>query len=221
MITEAVTKGLNPDVEMKDSGVEWIGEVPNNWNVVRGKGLFREVNELSEDGTEELLTVSQYTGITPRSYKNVYMFEAESLEGYKICRIGDVAANTMWLWAGAVGVSNYDGIISPSYNVYRQLDKFYNSYYLDFLLRVKPLVEYYKSLSTGIRASRLRLYPQQFLNIMFPVPPIEEQDEIARFLCQKFLKIDKNINSKMQIIKKLIEYKKSLIYEVVTGKKCK
>ena len=120
LITEVVTKGLDPNVPMKDSGVEWIGEIPKCWNMVRGKALFEECDARSDDGSEELLTVSQYTGVTPRSQKSVNMFESTTLEGYKICEVGDIAANTMWLWAGAIGVSEYRGVISPSYNVYRQ-----------------------------------------------------------------------------------------------------
>jgi type I restriction enzyme S subunit len=204
---------------MKDSGIEWIGEIPEEWSVIRGKGLFEEINARSEDGSEELLTVSQYTGVTPRSQKNVNMFEAETLEGYKICEIGDIAANTMWLWAGAIGVSQYRGVISPSYNIYRQKGNTYNSEYLDCLLRCVPLVQHYESLSTGIRASRLRLYPQQFLSIRFPVPPKEEQEIIVDYLSSKAIEMDRLIEKKQQFLTELESYKKSLIYEYVTGKR--
>ena len=164
---------------MKDSGVDWIETIPSDWQMIRGKGLFIENTIRSDDGSEELLTVSQYTGITPQSQKTVNMFEAETLEGYKVCEIGDIAANTMWLWAGAIGVSQYKGVISPSYNIYRQISNAYVSKYLDYLLRIPPLVQHYESLSTGIRASRLRLYPEQFLRIRFSVPSIEEQCQIV------------------------------------------
>ena len=219
LITEVVTHGLEPDAPMKDSGVEWIGRIPAHWKVKRGKALFIETDARSVDGTEELLTVSQYTGITPRSQKNVNMFESLTLEGYKICEIGDIAANTMWLWAGAIGVSEYRGVISPSYNVYRQISENYIPSYLDNLLRAPMLVQEYASRSTGIRASRLRLYPKDFMNIMFPVPPIEEQKDIMRVLKEKFAKVDKLIDIKQAKIEKLEQYKKSLIYEYVTGKK--
>ena len=219
VITQAVTKGIRPDRRMKDSGVEWIYEIPEDWNMIRGKGLFVEVDNRSADGSEELLTVSQYTGITPRSQKNVNMFEAESLEGYKICEIGDIPANTMWLWAGAIGVSKYRGVISPSYNIYRRINDLYTADYLDYLLRIQPLVQHYAALSTGIRASRLRLYPQQFLGIYFPVPPIEEQEKIIAYLAEKIRAIDLLIESKEKIVNQLESYKKSLIYEYVTGKK--
>ena len=218
-ITEVVTKGLDPSVPMKDSGVEWIGEIPAHWEIKRGKALFKETEARSADGSEELLTVSQYTGITPRSQKNVTMFEALSLEGYKICEIGDIAANTMWLWAGAIGVSEYRGVISPSYNVYRQRGNDFIPRYLDHLLRAPMLVQEYASLSTGIRASRLRLYPKDFLNIHFPVPPLEEQQAILDALSSKCSAVDRLISIKQAKIEKMEQYKRSLIYEYVTGKK--
>ena len=219
VITEVVTKGIRPGRKMKDSGVAWIDSIPSEWSMERGKGLFIEVDNRSEDGTEELLTVSQYTGITPRSQKNVNMFEAETLEGYKICEVGDIAANTMWLWAGAIGVSKYRGVISPSYNIYRQKNNYFDPTYLDFLLRASPLVQHYESLSTGIRASRLRLYPQQFLSIRYPVPPMNEQKEIVSFLKEKIDGMDSLIQKKEQYLAEIESYKKSLIFEYVTGKK--
>jgi type I restriction enzyme S subunit len=219
LITEVVTKGLDPTVPMKDSGVEWIGEIPAHWKIQRGKALFKETDARSADGSEELLTVSQYTGITPRSQKNVTMFEALSLEGYKICEIGDIAANTMWLWAGAIGISEYRGVVSPSYNVYRQRSNNFAPRYLDHLLRAPMLVQEYASLSTGIRASRLRLYPKDFFNIMFPVPPLEEQQAILDALNSKFSAVDRLIAIKQAKIEKLEQYKRSLIYEYVTGKR--
>lgn len=218
-ITEVVTKGLDPTVPMKDSGVEWIGKIPAHWEIKRGKALFMETEARSIDGSEELLTVSQYTGITPRSQKNVTMFEALSLEGYKICEIGDIAANTMWLWAGAIGVSEYRGVISPSYNVYRQRGDNFVPQYLDHLLRAPMLVQEYASLSTGIRASRLRLYPKDFFNIMFPVPPIEEQQSMLDALSSKFSTVDRLIAIKQAKIEKLEQYKRSLINEYVSGKR--
>ena len=219
LITEVVTKGLDPTVPMKDSGVEWIGEIPAHWKIQRGKALFKETDARSADGSEELLTVSQYTGITPRSQKNVTMFEALSLEGYKICEIGDIAANTMWLWAGAIGVSEYRGVVSPSYNVYRQRSNNFAPRYLDHLLRAPMLVQEYDSLSTGIRASRLRLYPKDFFNIMFPVPPLEEQQAILDALNSKLSAVDRLIAIKQAKIEKLEQYKRSLIYDYVTGKR--
>ena len=219
IITQAVTKGVRGEREMKDSGVEWISEIPANWTVKRGKQLFSETNERSETGSEELLTVSHITGVTPRSQKNVNMFKSESLVGYKICHNGDLAANTMWMWQGAIGVSKFHGVISPSYNTYRQKTNDYYFDYLDFLLRIRPLIDAYTIHSTGITLSRLRLYPDSFLSLYFIVPPITEQKEIADHLDAKCTEIDGLIAKKEQLAKELESYKKSLIYEVVTGKR--
>lgn len=219
VITQAVTRGVRGEREMKDSGVEWISEIPANWTVKRGKQLFSETNERSEAGSEELLTVSHITGVTPRSQKNVNMFKSESLVGYKICHNGDLAANTMWMWQGAIGVSKFHGVISPSYNTYRQKTNDYYFEYLDFLLRIRPLIDAYTIHSTGITLSRLRLYPDSFLSLYFIIPPITEQKEIADYLDAKCAEIDGLIAKKEQLVKELESYKKSLIYEVVTGKR--
>jgi type I restriction enzyme S subunit len=219
VITEAVTKGIRGDRPMKDSGIAWIGEIPEEWGIQRGKRLFVETNERSETGKEELLTVSHITGVTPRSQKNVNMFMSESLVGYKICHVNDLAANTMWMWQGAIGVSKYEGVISPSYNTYRQISGAYDSTFLEYLLRIPSLVATYSAYSTGITASRLRLYPDQFFSIMFPVPPMDEQIEIVEYLSNKIPKMDGLIAKKEQFLTELETYKKSLIYEVVTGKR--
>lgn len=219
IITQAVTKGVRGDRPMKESGIEWIPMIPADWSSYRGKRLFYEINERSETGNEELLTVSHKTGITPRSQKNVNMFMSESLIGYKICRKGDIAANTMWMWQGAIGVSAYHGVISPSYNTYRQRNGAFYPQYLDYLLRIQPLVEQYNICSTGITASRLRLYPEQFLSIKFVVPPMEEQQEIVKFLHSQVDEMDSIIRKKERFLTELETYKKSLIYEYVTGKK--
>lgn len=188
---------------------------PVRWPLIRGKQLFQEIDERSKDGTEELLSVSHITGITPRSQKNVTMFQAESLVGYKLCKIGDIAANTMWTWQGAIGVSKFAGVVSPAYNVYRQKSDIFNPQYLDMLLRERQLVDVYHSLSTGIRPSRLRLYPDVFLTIKLPVPPREEQDQIVRFLDWKVSGINKLISNYRYQIALLDEMKQRQIDEAV------
>jgi type I restriction enzyme S subunit len=218
VITQAVTKGVRGDRPMKASGIEWLPLIPEGWVPRRGKTLFAETNERSESGEEELLTVSHITGITPRRLKNVNMFMSESLVGYKLCHEGDLAANTMWMWQGAIGVSKYEGVISPSYNTYRQIADAYDLGFLEYLLRIPPLVAVYSAYSTGITESRLRLYPEQFLSIMFPVPPKAEQVEIADYLDTTVREIDLLIEKKSRLIEELERYKQSLVYEYVTGK---
>lgn len=189
---------------------------PARWPMYRGKQLFRIIDERSEEGKEELLSVSHITGITPRSQKNVTMFKAESLVGYKKCQVGDIAANTMWTWQGAIGVSAYAGVVSPAYNVYRQNGDYYNPRFLDMLLRERRLVDVYHSISTGIRPSRLRLYPDEFLTIRFPVPPKDEQTQIVRYLDWKTSEINKLINIKRNEIAALRNLGKTIIANAVT-----
>ena len=218
IITEAVTHGLDPNAPMKPSDIEWIGDIPSNWKTSRGKAVFAEKDIRSETGEEELLTVSHITGVTPRSAKNVNMFMAESLVGYKVCEAGDIAANTMWLWQGAIGVVPAKGVISYSYSVYHQLDNAYDDRFLDYLLRSNAMVSAYCANSTGITKSRLRLYPDKFLTLKWPIPPMSEQKSIAAYLDTKTAEIDVLIASKERQVELLREYRKSIISEAVTGK---
>ena len=219
LIQQAVTRGLNPDAPMKDSGIDWIGKIPAHWEVRRAKHLFREVNERSEGGAEELLSVSHTTGVTARSEKNVNMFLAEDYTGSKLCRPGDVVINTMWAWMGAMGVSDLTGIISPSYGVYRSLQEgAFNRRFLEWLLRTTPFIEQYNKISTGLHSSRLRLYPHMFLGLPMAYPSREEQDAIITEVEREAGKIDTAISLKESQIAALKEYKTSLINAAVTGK---
>jgi type I restriction enzyme S subunit len=167
----------------KSARVHWLDEIPAHWQEKRGKYFFREIDERSVTGEEELLSVSHTTGVTPRSQKNVTMFKAESYVGHKVAKPKDIVINTMWAWMAAVGVANHVGIISPSYGVYRPLnDKDYLPAFVDYLLRIPPLKWEYICRSTGIRASRLRLYPDKFLDIALPCPPREEQERMLAYL---------------------------------------
>ncbi|TXT26007.1 MAG: Restriction modification system DNA specificity domain [Gallionellaceae bacterium] len=182
LIQQAVTRGLNPDAPMKDSGLPWLGEVPAHWEVKRNKFLFREIDSRSTTGAEELLTVSHITGITSRNDKeDVTMFLAESNEGYKLCEIGDLVINTMWAFMGALGFSTLRGIVSPSYNVYRLKKSAIPTYY-DYLFRSPRFITEIRRYSKGIWDSRLRLYPDSFFEIRSPYPPPEEQAQIVEYI---------------------------------------
>ena len=147
-----------------------VDEAEQLWSEVK-EIIYREVDERSKDGEEELLTVSHITGVTSRSEKDVNMFLAESLEGYKKCQKGDLVINTMWAWMGAMGTSNLSGIVSPSYNVYRQRDEGrIEPDFIDYLVRIPPFVSFVTSRSKGIWSSRLRLYPEAFFNIQLAIP---------------------------------------------------
>lgn len=201
----------------KDSGVEWLGDVPEHWEVEKGIRYFYETESRSTTGDEELLSVSHLTGVTPRSEKNITMFMAESYEGSKLCEVGDIAVNTMWAWMAALGVSRYRGLVSPSYGTYRQKkpDRF-NPTFLDHLIRTDVYRSHYTVNSTGITTSRLRLYPHSFLRLKFVCPPRAEQDRIVAFLDEKTAQIDALIAKKQRQIELLDEQKAILINRAVT-----
>ena len=193
--------------------------VPAPWKVRRGKYYFREVDERSRDGNEELMSVSHKTGVTPRSEKNITMFMAESYVGHKLCRPGDIVVNTMWAWMAAVGVAKKVGIVSPSYGVYRarQAEEF-RSQYLDLLLRTEAYRSEYVRSSRGITTSRLRLYPEDFLRISFVRPPLNEQDAILRWIGIETRELNRIIDTANREVALFQEYRTRLIGDVVTGK---
>ena len=219
IIFNAVTHGLNPNVRLKPSGVEWLGSVPEHWEVRRAKYFYREVDNRSQDGEEELLSVSHITGVTPRSQKNITMFMASSYVGHKVCQPGDLIINTMWAWMGALGVTRHTGIVSPSYGVYRPLRvSSLLSDYADILLRIKPYVSEFLCRSTGIQSSRLRLYPEQFLRVPIVCPPVNEQRAILQSLSVDIVNTEQTITSAKREVTLLSEYRTRLISDVITGK---
>lgn len=210
-------QGLQPYASMKDSGLRWLGDIPEHWDVRRAKYFYRESDERSSTGEEELLSVSHITGVTPRSQKNISMFLAESTVGYKACRPGDVVVNTMWAWMAALGIARQSGLVSPSYAVYRPsggsqlVDQ-----YVDRLLRTPAYANEYFVASTGINSSRLRLYPEQFLRIRIVCPPPLEQRLIVRFLDHADRRIRRYIRAKQRLIGLLEEQKNAIIHRAVT-----
>ncbi|RIZ51536.1 restriction endonuclease subunit S [Vibrio sp. PID23_8] len=219
IIQQAVTQGLNPNVPMKDSGVDWIGTIPEHWSVKRAKYLLDEINERSETGLEELLSVSHMTGVTPRSEKNVTMFMAEDYTGSKLCHSGDLVINIMWAWMGALGVSDRTGIVSPSYGVFReQREGTFVPKYLEMLLKSTKYVEYYNKVSTGLHSSRLRFYGHMLFDMAMGFPPYEEQTQIVDYISRECSKVDETITVQAEQVSKLKEYKTTLINSAVTGK---
>jgi len=219
LINDAVTKGIDPNVRMKESGVEWIGEIPEHWTIKKNKYLFFEVDERSKDGSEELLSVSHMTGVTPRSEKNVNMFMSEDYTGSKTCSKDDLVINIMWAWMGAMGIADRTGIVSSSYGIYRQINQnTINTVYLEYLLKTNKYIEEYNKRSTGLHASRLRLYSDMFFDMKIGFAPFHEQRQIVEYIENQTSKINKTISLQQKQIEKLKEYKAILIDSVVTGK---
>ncbi len=217
LITRAVTCGLNPQAPLRDSGLPWLGQIPKHWDIERAKWLFKERDERSVTGDEELLTVSHITGVTPRSEKEVSMFEAETTEGYKICMQGDLVINTLWAWMGAMGVSPVHGIVSPAYNVYAPCERLEPGY-VDALVRIPAFAEEATRYSKGVWSSRLRLYPEGLYEIWFPVPPLAEQRAIVTHIGAETAKLDGLRAATERTIALLKERRAALIAAAVTGK---
>lgn len=207
--------------EMKDSGVEWIGKMPIGWKVIRNKALFEEVNErCGASPNLTLLSVSEYYGVAPRAEKiaeDEMLTRAESLEGYKICHKNDIVMNIMLAWKRSQGVSQYDGIVSPAYCVFRRKDDApIDMRYIHYLIRTDRYADEYKCHSTGIIDSRLRLYPDKFLALESHVPPLSEQTAIAAYLDEKCATIDAIIAEAKASIEEYKSWKASVIFETVT-----
>ncbi len=207
---------MKPYPKYKDSAMQWLETIPSHWIEKRAKYFLCEVDERSTTGEEQLMSVSHKTGVTPRK-SNVTMFQAESNIGHKVCRVDDLAINTLWAWMSALGVSKYTGLVSPAYGVYRQVDSDnFNSEYLDYLLRTPAYATEYRCKSTGITSSRLRLYPIDFLRIPLIQPPREEQELIVRFLKHQDALIRQFIRNRRRLIEVLTEQKQAIINRAVT-----
>jgi type I restriction enzyme, S subunit len=202
----------------KKSGIELLGEFPDHWMLKRFKNVFVERTERSTDGAEELLSVSAYFGIKPRSEtldEGDHLSRAESLEGYKVCRAGDLVINIMLAWNRGLGVSWQKGIVSPAYSVFHVTDGS-SPKFLDYLVRSDEYITYFKTYSAGIMDSRLRLYPESFGRLFTAIPPVCEQIQIARFLDHETASIDALIEEQKRLIELLKEKRQAVISQAVT-----
>ena len=212
VITEAVTKGLDPNVEMKDSGIEWIGEVPKHWDVYR-------IADLYSDGNEELplLSVSINSGVSDKELSDEeqerLFLRSEDKTKYKRVYPGDITYNMMRAWQGAIGAVRVDGMVSPAYVVAKPTGEAeIDSRFIEAILRSKAGVDEINRYSYGIMDFRKRLYWPQFRIIKVALTTIDEQRRIADYIDIKKSEIDFVIEQKRDQIEILADYKKSLIY---------
>lgn len=216
VITETVTKGLNPDVEMKDSGIEWIGEIPVTWNIIRGKYLLKYLQKpVKED--DGVITCFRDGEVTLRSNRREDGFTMSDKEiGYQGIDAGDLVVHGMDGFAGAIGISDSRGKASPVLNV---MDTKQNKRYIMYYLRSMAYSDVFVALATGIRVRSCDLRWNKLADLPYPVPSIEEQTAIVEYIDTTLEKTDVVISKKKAQLETLDEYKKSLIYEYVTGKK--
>lgn len=220
VITKAVTKGVRGNREMKDSQSMWFGQIPDDWNMRKMKYIFKIQKYIAGEEGHTVLSITQ-KGIKPKDLSKNEGQLAESYSNYQLVHIGDFAMNHMDLLTGWVDVSKYEGVTSPDYRVFGLIDKdnYCSQYYL-YLMQMCYTNRIFYGLGQGVSGlGRWRLQADKFLNFSITVPSYEEQQEIANYLDKKCSAIDELIAKKEQYLSEIENYKKSLIYEYVTGKK--
>ena len=219
LIHEVVTKGINPNVEMKDSGVEWIGEIPNDWDFVKLRRLFYINKRISGELGHDVLSVTQ-KGLRVKDLENNEGQHSMDYSKYQLVFKDDFVMNHMDLLTGYVDLSKQPGVTSPDYRVFtKSSEKVYNQYYL-FLFQLCYTQRIFYGLGRGVsNMGRWRLPSVEFLNMFLPLPSHSEQQQIVDYLDEHTQLIDKKIITEKKRIELLKEYHQSLISEVVTGKK--
>ena len=216
VITETVTKGLNPNAEMKDSGIQWIGNMPAHWDVVRGKYILHYMQKpVRED--DGVITCFRDGEVTLRSNRREEGFTMSDKEiGYQGIDVGDLVVHGMDGFAGSIGISDSRGKASPVLNV---LDTDQCKRYIMYYLRSMAYSDVFLALATGIRVRSCDLRWNKLADLSYPVPPLDEQKAIVEHIDAVLAKADAVISDKKAQLATLDDYKKSLIFEYVTGKK--
>lgn len=200
----------------KDSGVDWLGKIPSDWDLLKVKNIFRLVMKFAPKNNDcELLSVYTDIGVKPRKELEERGNRATTTDGYLIVEKGDIVVNKLLAWMGAIGLSDYDGVTSPAYDVLKPKMPIEGIFY-HLLFRSPQCTSELKRHSRGIMDMRLRLYFDKFGDVVVPYPNIEVQKKIVSFLAEKTAQIDQAIALKQQQIEKLNEYKQIVIQNAVT-----
>ena len=217
IITLAVTKGIDHLTPMKPSGVEWLGDVPSHWELRATKRLFRLVVEPAPDDNDyELLSIYTAIGVRPRKSLEAKGNKATTTDGYWKVQKGDLIVNKLLAWMGAIGISDYDGVTSPAYDILRQRIPLEPRYY-DYLFRCGICFSEFRRYSRGIMDMRLRLYFDELGQLLMPYPPVSEQQKIVGCLQEKLAKFDELALEAQRAIDLLQERRTALISAAVTG----
>lgn len=218
VITKAVTKGIDSNVKMKDSGVEWIGEIPEGWKVTKTKYLFRILKRIAGREGFDVISITQ-KGLKIKDITSNEGQVAENYSNYQFVFPGDFAMNHMDLLTGWVDLSAFTGVTSPDYRVFHKINESVNDDYYKYVFQSLYFNKVYYGLAQGVaEVGRKRLRAPAFKELKLPCPPADEQAKIAAYIKNKCMAIDALIEKKQTAINKWEEYKKSLIYYAVTGK---
>ena len=217
IIQDAVTRGLNPATTMKDSGIDWIGQIPAHWEVKRNKHMFVEINQRSAKGTEQHLSMSQKLGLVPANLVEKSLV-SDSYEGAKLVQPGDLVLNRLKAHLAVFSIAQMEGLVSPDYSVFRPFVNGASSQYYEALFKTSIFLGEFRLRVRGIVEGFYRLYTDSFMDIPLLIPPQPEQAEIVAHLDQLAVKFEAAISIKQDQIAAIKEYKTSLINAAVTGK---
>ena len=220
LIQNAVTRGLDPNVPMKDSGVEWIGLVPMHWEVIKIKYLFKETNQRTKTGQETLLSLRMELGLVPHDDVSEKYIPNENLVDYKMVTPGQLVMNRMRAAIGIFGIPKQEGLVSPDYAVFNIADKVNLAFYLK-LFKTNIMGSQFRLNSRGLGTGSsgfMRLYTENFGDIKVPFPAENEQAAVVTHIEKESAKIDQAADLQQKQIEKLKEYKSTLINSAVTGK---
>lgn len=220
LIFHVVTRGLKKDSVLKKTDFDWIGSVPEKWNLVPVRAFLTEINVKNDPvQTNQILSLMKDKGVMPYEEKGDVGNKAkESINGYKLAYPNTIVANSMNVLIGSVGISSYFGCVSPVYYVFRCSNKA-DIRYINYVFATRRFQQELRKYAKGILEIRLRVSSRDILSRKIPNPPLEEQKEIADYLDAKCAEIAKVVEAKQAIIEDLKAYKQSLIYETVTGKR--
>jgi len=220
LIQNAVTKGLDPNVKLKDSGVEWIGEIPKHWDIKALKHVLLERSQKSVTGEEPLFMMSQVYGLVVRSDFHEKAEVAETNVGNKLVYHNDLVFNKLKAHLGVFFKSEieYVGLVSPDYAVYHSKGVIVDLKLLEYLFRLPQYIGQFIVRATGIVEGLIRLYTAELFAIKIPIPPKKEQVDILNEILKIERKIETSIDLHAKQIEKLKEYRSTLIDSAVTGK---
>ncbi|MBE6121011.1 MAG: hypothetical protein E7189_11375 [Erysipelotrichaceae bacterium] len=219
MSTEFVTGKNLKSPKVKYDNMNYLGEVPKSWKITKLKTIFRFVSVKNHPNSEVLSLYRDY-GVIPKSSRDDnHNVTSLNLDSYKFVKKGNLVINKMKAWQGSLAISNYEGIVSPAYHVFEFKTNDINKMYIHYLIRSKQYAKEFERLSTGMRIGQWDLSKEDFLNTSIIIPDIKTQEEIVEKIEKNMNNIFILINKKNKLIDDLENYKKSLIYEYVTGKK--
>lgn len=215
VITESVTKGLNPDAEMKDSGVDYIEKMNSKWKLTKLRYICNKLNRYFDSNAEALIC-SNKGEVFPRGENSIGLVSDNDKMFQGVCK-GDLLIHGMDTWHGAIAISDYNGKCT---NVVHVCDSMQNKRFICYYLQMLAFKSVYKAISNGVRenTSDFRSWDKAG-NIYITLPTIEEQNKIAEYIHNQVNQINSIISEKKQQIEAIDDYKKSLIFEYVTGKK--